>query len=169
MPWSFWFELGFHDVLKNLPEPERYVVKRGLVEYHIGCSHPYDARLVYPELGNMLPEMSMRFRSAKILEGNEALIQIYYGIRDHYDKPDFYDAWRLLREELSLKDLDVFRPIDCALIRWIAGKHVNLVEVYGDLVDGKISLQGAIRAIECGDYDLKNEGAFIKVTSTTPS
>jgi hypothetical protein len=150
MPFMFWEELGFGEIIEKKAE------EKPLGAYP-HCSHPYDTRLTGPKFGEFLEDMEKRFIFAKIVachrNKEDAFREIYYGVRDCWDKPGFYEAWELLRKILELKDLDVFAPLDRAFIRWVGGRSVNLAEVYGDLKDGKRTLAEAVEDIQNALYD----------------
>jgi hypothetical protein len=149
MPWVFWAEIGFGEVIKK-QEREKLESCR--------WSHPYDTLLTYPEFGEFLPEMDERFTFARYLckagDNAGAFREIYCGIRDYHRLPGFYDAWKLLREARGLEGLDAFKPIDSAFIRETGGHRTDLAGAYGDLSDGKKTLTEVIAAIESGGYDL---------------
>lgn len=149
MPWMFWRELGFEEIIKK-QDREKF-------ESH-KWSHPYDTILTYPKFGEFLPEVDNRFTLAKYCcekgDTQEAFREIYYGVRDYYEREGFYDAWKLLREARWLKGLDAFKPIDTAFIREIGGRRINLANAYGDLTKGKKTISEVIADIEDGKYDL---------------
>jgi DNA-binding PadR family transcriptional regulator len=150
MPYIFWEGLGFEEVIEKKDREEP-------LESYPKWSHPYDTLLTYPKFGEFLPEMDLLFTSARFFYERDdirgAATDIYGGIRDHWEKPGFYEAWVLLREVRGLRGLDIFKPIDRAFIREISGTPVNLADVYGDLKDGKRSISEVVEAIERGDYD----------------
>ena len=150
MPWMFWREFGFEEIIKKQD--------REKLESH-KWSHPYDTILTYPKFGEFLPEVDNRFTLAKYCcekgDTQEAFREIYYGVRDYYEREGFYDAWKLLREARWLKGLDAFKPIDTAFIREIGGRRINLADVYGDLSRGKKTISEVIADIEDGKYDQK--------------
>jgi len=150
MPWIFWNELGFREVIEKKDREKPLGV-------YPEWSHPYDTRLTSPKFGEYLHKMDVHFIFAKIYyekgDNMAAFIEIYNGIGNYYRQLGFYEAWKLLREVHRLRDLDIFKPIDHAFIREIGGKQVDLAEVYWDLKEGRRSIFEAVKAIQSGGYD----------------
>lgn len=149
MPACFWKLIGFKEANKEMEEDEPPLV------------NPYEARIKSPPYTSYYGGLAKSFDAArKALEKEKekvAYSYIHIGVKNHFFKEGFFDAWKLIRKTKELENIKIFKPLKSALSRKIDGKRVNLADVYKDLSNGKLkSIESAIESIERGDYDYES-------------